>query len=410
MPRLPVDEQKAARLGIRKLSGKHLTLYTDLPAGAEIESLPRVFDLAAPQWCEYFEIDPAKIDGWRITGFVMGDKEKFREAGLLPDYLPEFRHGFAYGMEVWVNEQPSDYYRRHLLLHEGTHAFMQHQLGAVGPPWYAEGMAELLATHRWRDGKLTLSTMPRDKKETPDWGRIKIIRDGFAAKRALTLEKVMAYGPQAHLETEPYGWCWGVAAMLDGTPSYRPAFRDMRKHVKLGGDVFNRRLREALGEQWERAIEQWQLFAAEAEYGYDLARAEVTRAPSAPLTGAATSTVKADRGWQSSGVRVEAGRTYRLTASGRFQVGDQPKPWWCEPNGVTIEYYADRPLGMLLCAVRDDEQLLTGKSPLLDGRSVGLGGDVVFPTSGTLYFRINESPAALSDNQGELSVRIEAAP
>jgi hypothetical protein len=408
--RLPVDEAKAASLGIRKLTGEHLTLYTDLPRHAEIEVLPQMFDLAVPQWAEYFGIEPNQVDGWRMTGFVMGDKERFQKAGLLPDYLPDFQSGFADGMQLWVYEQPSAYYRRHLLLHEGTHAFMQHRLGAIGPPWYAEGMAELLATHRWQDGKLTLNYMPADKTETPEWGRIKIIRDGVKSKNALTLEQVMAYGPRAHLEVEPYGWCWGLAAMLDGTPAFRPAFRAMPEHVKEGGDVFNRRMRESLGEQWDHALEQWQLFVTEADYGYDFARAEVSYAPGKPLSGSTTVTVAADRGWQSSGLRVEAGRPIRLTAKGRYQVGDQPKPWWCEAGGVTIEYYHGRPLGMLLCAVRDEQTAARGLSPLIAPQPVGLSRDITFPAGGTLYFRINESPAKLTDNQGQLEVNIAATP
>jgi hypothetical protein len=34
--------------------------------------------------------------------------------------------------------------------------------------------------------------------------------------------------------------------------------------------------------------------------------------------------MQADQGWQSSGITVDPGRTYELTASGRFQVHDVP--------------------------------------------------------------------------------------
>lgn len=408
--RLPVDEAKAAAAGIRKVEGEHLTLYTDLPLDAEIEALPRAFDLAVPQWCRYFEFDPANVDGWKMTGFVMGDKARFQRVGLLPDYLPDFKNGFCHGMELWLYEQPSAYYRRHLLLHEGTHAFMAQMLGATGPPWYAEGMAELLATHRWDGHKLELNYLPADKTETPEWGRIKIIRDGFEARNALSLDNVMSYGPRAHLEVEPYGWCWGAAAMFDGTTAFRPAFRAMRNHVNEPPDVFNRRLRSALGAKWRDAVEQWQLFVTEAEYDYDFERALPIRTEARPLPGETTVRVAADQGWQSSGLLVESGRSYRLVASGRYQVGDKPKPWWCEPGGVTIKYYRGRPLGMLLCAVRDDEDLSPGTSPLIFPQPVGVGRDISFSSGGTLYFRINESPAALDDNRGELSVRVGLTP
>lgn len=404
--RMPIDEARAAAAGIRKIEGKHLTLYTDLPRDPEIESLPQAFDLAVPQWCAYFEIDPAKLADWRLSGFLMKDKEKFVGAGLLPDFLPDFHNGFAHGMEIWAYEQPSAYYRRHLLLHEGTHAFMQHWLGNIGPAWYAEGMAELMATHRWQAGKLELNYMPADKSETPQWGRIKIIRDGFAAGQAKSLPALMNYGPQAHLEVEPYGWCWGAAAMFDRQPAFRPAFRELRKHVADAPGVFNQNFARSLGDEWDHALEEWQLFVSEADYGYDFARAAVVRKPASPLTAASEVAVSADRGWQSSGLRVEVGAACRLTATGRYQIGDKPKIWWCEPNGVTIEYHRGRPLGELLCAVRNDDEPLAGLSPLVVPQPIGVGRDVTFDHAGTLYFRINESPAHLGDNQGSLTVQV----
>ena len=90
------------------------------------------------------------MPAWRMTGFLMKDKARFAERGLLPGDLPPFAHGYSRGRNLWLYEQPSDYYRRHLLLHEGTHGFMNTILGGCGPPWYMEGMAELLGTHRWR--------------------------------------------------------------------------------------------------------------------------------------------------------------------------------------------------------------------------------------------------------------------
>ncbi len=89
---------------------------------------------------------------WRIRGCLMREKRPFAACGLLPAGLPPFRHGFSRGRQLWLNEQPTAYYRRHLLLHEGTHAFMDAMFGGCGPPWYMEGMAELLATHSYRDG------------------------------------------------------------------------------------------------------------------------------------------------------------------------------------------------------------------------------------------------------------------
>ena len=63
---------KSVRAGIRKLEGKHITLYTDLPAAREVDELPRVFDAAVPLWCDYFG-DRAGESGRMEAGWL-GDE------------------------------------------------------------------------------------------------------------------------------------------------------------------------------------------------------------------------------------------------------------------------------------------------------------------------------------------------
>ncbi len=124
------------------------------------------------------------------------------------------------------------------------------------------------------------------------------------------------------------------------------------------------------------------------------------------LQWGSTATVAADRGWQSAGIRLEAGGKYRLEATGRYQVGKTTDIWWCEPGGVTLHYYQGRPLGLLLAAVRDDTQPLAGLTPLARPEAVGVQTTLTPPAAGTLYLRINESAAKLSDNAGQIEVRI----
>ena len=130
-----VDDARTAAAGIRKVPGRRLTLYTDL-SGRNIDELPAVFEQAFPLWCAYFGVKQSDHSGWHMTGFLMKDKARFAQAGLLPGDLPPFLHGYSRGQLLWLYEQPSEYYRRHLLLHEGTHGFMLTILGSGGPPWY----------------------------------------------------------------------------------------------------------------------------------------------------------------------------------------------------------------------------------------------------------------------------------
>jgi len=400
-----IDEAAAAAAGVRTLVGKHLLLLTDLAPKAEVDALPAMFDQAYPQWCAYFGVDPVQHAAWRVRGFVIQDKPLFRRLGLLPEGLPPFPDGFAAGREFWVYEQASDYYRAHLVLHEGTHAFMANLLGGFGPIWYMEGMAELLATHRWKDGKLVLNHFPASREEVPLWGRIKIIKDHLAARRGKTFKAVLQTRPEAQQVTEAYAWYWAAAALLDRHPRYQPRFRQMARLVTAPD--FTERFQRSIGDDWDHLAEEWKVFVADLEYGYDVPKTAIDFTPGKPLAAAgATVTLAADRGWQNSGVRLEAGQTYRLRATGRYQVANRPPIWWCEPGGVSIRYYRGRPLGILLAAVWPDPPSPTGISPLIAPITVGLGTTLAPKQAGTLLLRINDSAGELGDNAGTLAVEV----
>jgi len=409
---LPViDEQRVAAAGIRKMSGKHLTLYTDLPTAPAVDELPRVFAAAVPIWSKYFEIESQQTVSWRMVGYLMQDKQRFRQAGLLPADLPPFLHGFQRGSELWWYEQPSDYYRRHLLLHEGTHGFMRRFLGGAGPPWYMEGMAELLATHKWEQNELTLRWFPRDKEQTSHWGRIEVIKEDVQAGRGKSLESIFGYDAAAHLRVEPYAWSWAAAAFFDTHPDYRDRFREMRKFAPDTTVTFSQRFYDMLKDDWPWVTRQWQVFVVNMEYGFDIQREAIAMREVKPLPAeGATVQIAADHGWQSTGWRLEGGSTYRIEASGRYQIGNQPKPWWCEPNGVTIRYYHRRPLGMLVGAIVDEDAPITGTTNLVKPDPIGLHFESLVEDSGTLFLRINDSPAELADNAGTLEVKITRVP
>jgi hypothetical protein len=400
-----IDDARLTAAGIRRVAGRHITLYTDVPAG-EVDELPAVFDAALPLWCEYFGVSPAKTAQWKVAGHVMRDKERFVGAGLFLDSLPPFPNGFSQGSQLWLYDQPSAYYRRHLLLHEGTHCFMYRWLGGAGPPWYMEGLAELLGTHRWEAGKLTLAVMPRTSEEVPYWGRIKIVRDEYAAGRGMSLDQIMGYDSRAHLRNEPYGWCWAAAAFFDAHPQAQTAFRELKSDVRNRGDGFSRRFVLQLKADWRHINEDWQLFVAQCDYGYDFARAAVARKPTTPLpAGGAKITLKTDRGWQSSGYTLEAGKAYLLSSSGRFTVAAGDKPWPCEAGGVTLRYHRGRPLGMLLASVESGQGSPFG-TQLVHPQAVGLSAEIKSAAAGTLFLCINEAASGLADNQGTLEVEI----
>ncbi len=79
-----LNDRKIESAGIRKLTGKHLILVTDVPSSPEIDRLPAVFDAAVPLWAEYFGVDLKKTERWQARGYLMGERRRFESLGLLP--------------------------------------------------------------------------------------------------------------------------------------------------------------------------------------------------------------------------------------------------------------------------------------------------------------------------------------
>jgi hypothetical protein len=410
----PIDDARLRAGGIRKITSRHLSLYTDLPADPEIDRLPAVFDQAVPQWAKYYGVAEEKTRGWQARAFLIKDRERFNALGLMPPRgADRFLNGISIYSELWLYEQPTVYYRRHLLLHEGTHAFMVAFLGGCGPGWYMEGNAELMGTHRLdgASGRLTLRIMPDVRDDVPMLGRIKLIRDAVAAGRPLGLAAVMRIDNRKLLENEAYAWSWASVRFLDSHPRYRERFRKLQQHVL--DPRFNEIVAHEFGADWPEMLTEWRAFVDALDHGYDFERMAIDFHPGAALApGRRQSvTIRADRGWQSSGVRLEAGRSYRVTASGRFQVAEeaiatgQKQPWSSEAGGVTIEYYDGRPLGILLGAIDARDNAKSGFDRPI---AIGLGTTIRPDADGTLYLRVNDSAGRLDDNRGTLTVVIEA--
>jgi hypothetical protein len=407
-----VDESRAGSVGIRKIASRHLLLYTDVPSGVEVDKLPAVFDQAVPQWAEYFGIDSARVANWQARAYLIGERRRFDALGLMPPAgNDQFVNGISIGSVLWLYDQPTAYYRRHLLLHEGTHAFMAKFLGGCGPGWYMEGTAELLATHRLdeQSGRLTLRILPGDRTEVPMLGRIKLVRDAFAAGRPLDFPAVIEIDNRKQLDNEAYAWCWAASKLLDSNPRYRDRFRKLQDHVLKPN--FNAIVMREYAADWGDLLAEWQALVSTLDHGYDFDRMAIDFQRGEPLNrNAAKVTIAADRGWQSSGVWLDAGKLYRILATGRYkiaseQIGESEQHWQCEPGGVTIGYHDGRPLGMLLGAIDGR----TSKANLASPIEIGLGATINPAASGTLYLRVNDSAGRLGENRGVLSVVIAEA-
>jgi hypothetical protein len=282
------------------------------------------------------------------------------------------------------------------------------------------------ASEKVPDTFLQMRIMPRGRDEVPMWGRIKLIRDAVVAGHALDLPAVMALDNRTQMDNESYAWCWAATEFLDSHPRYLERFRQLKHNVTVSD--FNDRVRQAFGADWANVLAEWPAYIAALDYGYDFERMAIDFERGAPLEGKPRSvTIAADRGWQSSGVWLVAGKTYHVSASGRYQIAsektsDGEKPWPCEPGGVTIEYHDGRPLGMLLGAVveagsreqgagsvggKKDMKTTSSAGGFARPIAIGLGTNITPEVSGTLYLRVNDSASRLDDNRGSFTVTVE---
>jgi hypothetical protein len=410
----------ARRAGLRVISSERLVLVTDRPPrdGDGVDDLPPVFDQAFAGWCRHYGIAADSLPQWRACGCLMADRERFRAAGLLPADLPAFTNGFCLGDHFWLADQSNPAYRRHLLLHEGVHAFTLTVRSLAAPPWYTEGIAEYLATHRLEraaDGppRLIATPLPDRAADVEQLGRIEHLRRLHATGAAPAFEAVLAATTSGHGDISAYAANWAAVTMLARHPQYAERFKVLERGPLDA--AFTERLAETDGWDEARASRDFDAFTADVDYGFDFARSAIDWSPGRPLTAPAKVQVDATRGWQNTGLRLTAGHRYALAATGRCTLGTVVDPTSgesttlaSEARGISLRWYRSRPIGRLIAAQWVDRP--AAGRPRFEPLAEGGTATVTAVADGPLYLTINESPGELADNAGGLTVDVRPAP
>jgi len=416
--------------------GRYVRLVTDLPDSDSLTDWVAAFDAAVPLWAKYWNRNPSSLNDWRITAYVMADKAKFLAAGTLPHTLPSFRHGYQVGNRLWIYHQPEDYYNRHLLLHEGSHAITSHLFGGSGPPWFMEGTAEWMSTHVWQPARsagdkplLDIGIVPTSSDQVPGWGRIELIESGRTQNRAPTIQSVMKYSDSAHREVEPYAWSWLAVTLMEMYPEYRQVLREAADRAADRSPQFNREIYGKLHSQWPVLSARWNLLAHDIDYGWDSAT-QSTELPMSlpPLSRTTGMKLATDQAWQAAPVKLVAGQSVRITASGRYVIRKQSQgfdiddldalllappteaaaDWYSEPDGITIHYYQGRPIGQLIARLLPIKPADVG--PYLtppDDFAIGMANTITAKQECWLLLKVNEPPSEYSDNSGELVIELQ---
>lgn len=392
--------------GFQRISGQYIDIVTDLPLSDSLRELPAVFDAAIPIWCKAFGVKLSEVQQWHVEGYVMRARERFLQADLLPGDLPNFPYGFQYGNRVWVSEQDTEYYHRHLLLHEGTHWFMNRKFGNHGPPWVMEGLAEWYGTHYWDGTNLRMGVVPKSRQDVPGWGRISLIQEQLETGIASSLETILRYDNRAHQQAEAYAWSWAAVLFFMHHPDTKTAFSAMLKQPMKTDQTQTLWLFKRLKEKWPSLRQSWNATITDLEYGFDPGQkllaisSELQR-----LDGPSKSIeVLASQGWQGSGIVVREGQMFSIQAHGEYIVGDSSGPWNCQPDGVTLEYYRGEPLGKIVASILAPLPKEPDFATPVRQIPIGSRAEITASRTGELFFRVNESVEGLGDNSGKIDI------
>lgn len=387
--------------------GKYIRLTTDLASATECDDLVATFDAAVPQWLEFWNLSENDVADWKVHAWVMRDKRRFANQGLIPERLPDFPFGYTLGNQIWVLVQPSEYYTRHLLLHEGAHSLAFHQFHGAGPTWFMEGTAEMLATHSGVGPQVSINQIPRTRDGFPYWGRFKLIGQLRGENKVPSLETVMRYQPTLLGSVDTYGWSWAATMLLHAYPEYKEAFLSSARNGRDTSSAFNRRLFLLLRSQWPVLNARWRLMCQELAYGFDwdIERVQLSEHDPVWEGNPIDVEVAAKAGWQSIGVRIPPATKVRLSATGTVVLAQEPKPWTSQPEGITFQYHAGRPLGQLLVCVLPNAVNQATLLPKLDVRAVEGEATIEINEFSWLLLRVNDSLGDRGDNTGSYLVK-----
>ncbi|KLU04223.1 hypothetical protein RISK_003809 [Rhodopirellula islandica] len=372
LPTLFADESSDSKAGWLTRESQHLRLTSDVDDPALLDDLVRSFDDAVPQWLAFWNVPESQAAQWKIQAYLMQNVDAFRQSGAVPDYLPRFEHGYATPNTIWILYQDTPYYNRHLVLHEGIHSLAIELFGAGGPSWYMEGTAELLALHRDRvpapsrkprlgvpgnAGVLaqsmdafTINQLPRNRLDTPGWGRYKMVARQREAGTQPTLKSVLKLPTQLNGKVEAYTWCWAAASLFTQAPESRDAFLKAARRGSDQTEAFTSEFYRDVAAEWPVLSARWRLMLHDLDYGFDWSRHQVQLSTADPRANGSViqMNVTPDQSWQSVGVWFPQGAKLRFAAEGRCHVTPD---WISEPAGITLEYNRGSPLGQLQVCV-----------------------------------------------------------
>jgi len=278
--------------------------------------------------------------------------------------------------------------------HEAVHAFAHLAFATTGPTWYSEGMAEL--GNYWREGDTSVQADPRIiaylRKVTPK-------KD---------LKEVLAPFQDTGDSWQNYAWRWALCHMLVNNPNYSAAFHKLGlKLLEKGRLNYPMAMREQLwvkdfaevfGESTAQIDFEYRFLLDHLATGFrvDLCawdwavKFQGVNGPTIKST-----TVKAARGWQASGLMVKEGVEYDYAAKGTWKLAKGGEALTADGDDDN----AGRLQGVVMKAYRLSEPF-----------DLGQRGSFTAPSDGNLYLRCAGSWIDLADRSGSMAVKFRVKP
>lgn len=192
--------------------------------------------------------------------------------------------------------------------HEAVHAYCGQNFGHTGPTWYSEGMAEMGSY--WRKDNSSV--------EIPE-----PVLEYLQQSDPKPLSAIVDNTDQTGDSWENYAWRWALCHLLANNDNYAKRFRPLGLSLlqNTGGSF-----EQTYGSMAEEIAFEYRFFLEHLDNGLraDLiawkwgTKFQVPR-PGRPLI----SKISARGGWQPSRVKVEAGGTYDVTATGQWSVAEE---------------------------------------------------------------------------------------
>ena len=264
-----------------------------------------------------------------------------------------------------------------IIQHECTHGFCHLAFGGVGPLWLAEGLAEL--GRFWREKEKGINVPP-------------VILTHLRVALAPSLSAITAPNQPPSNDWRDYTWRYALCQMLVDNPNYADRFRGLAVALMEGQPGVS--FESVYGPVRREMAFEFEQFLTHVGNGY---RADLTawpwKAKQRKLApgGVGRAKVKAAAGWQASGVEVEAGAVYVITAEGTWRMADG-----AEPNGPDGDAAGQGRLAGALMA----DFTVSPEIPL--GRHTSW----IAPADGFLMLRAADAWTELADNDGTIAVTI----